>query len=59
MSKEEQELFDFMLQSHSEQEWNDNCDTIKRKFNGYPDYWYSTCIVSGLLGSLQIEWKQK
>lgn len=38
-----------MRSSRNKQEWNDNCNTVKAKCNGYPSFWFSEIIVSGLL----------
>ena len=39
-----------MASSASEIEWNANCDTVKSAFGGdYPELWYHTIILSGLL----------
>lgn len=44
-----QEVINLMGSSRNEREWNDNCDTVKRKCNGYPDFWYATIVMSGLM----------
>lgn len=41
-----------MLSSKSEQEWNDNTDAVKHANNGFPSFWYSEIILSGLAGSV-------
>lgn len=38
-----------MAASTSEEDWNSNCDTVKRAHNGYPEDWYVRIIASGLL----------
>jgi hypothetical protein len=47
MKKEE--VLSLMRSSKNSQEWNDNCDKIKKAHDGgYPDYWYAEVIASGL-----------
>jgi hypothetical protein len=47
MTKEE--VVDLMKSSKNTQEWNSNCDTVKTAHDGqYPDYWFTTMIMSGL-----------
>lgn len=45
----EQEVVDLMKSSKSQQEWNQNCDKVKAACGGYPDFWYSAIVLSGLL----------
>ncbi len=47
---QQQDVIDLMLSSKSEAEWNDNCDKVKAEFGGYPDFWYVTIILDGILG---------
>lgn len=44
----EQEVKDLMRSSKDEAEWNINCDKVKAVFGGYPDFWYTAIILSGL-----------
>lgn len=44
----EQEVVALLESSTSAQEWNENCDKIKRACGGYPPYWWSKVIQSGL-----------
>jgi len=45
----EKQVIELMSSSKNESEWNDNCDKVKEACNGYPDFWYNTIILSGLL----------
>lgn len=45
-----------MESSRSEQEWNDNCDAVKAEFGGYPNWWYPTIIMSGVLKRVSARW---
>lgn len=59
MNKEQ--VIELMRSSTSKDEWNNNCDTIKRECGGYPFYWYDEIVKSGLIdevlgeGSSQIK----
>ena len=37
-----------MLSSKTEKEWNDNCDKVKKEFNGYPEWWYAEIVISNI-----------
>lgn len=51
MTKEE--CIALMKSSRNDQEWNENCDKVKKAHGGgYPDYWYSTFIVSGMINEI-------
>lgn len=45
----EQEVVALMESSKSETEWNRNADQVKEKCGGYPAFWYSAIVLSGLL----------
>ena len=44
----QEEVVKLMESSKSEQEWNDNCDKVKKACGGYPPYWFAAINVSGL-----------
>jgi hypothetical protein len=44
-----EEATKLMESSKTEQEWNDNCDKVKKAFNGYPDFWFQDIQLSGLM----------
>jgi hypothetical protein len=45
----QEEVIDLMKSSKNSQEWNANCDTVKKAHdNNYPNYWYPEIILSGL-----------
>lgn len=50
------QVISLMESSKSEAEWNENCDKVKKACNGYPDYWFSDIIVSGLAARVQATW---
>ena len=52
----EQEVVDLMKSSNSEDEWTTNCDVVKEKFGGYPDFWYTATIASGLVDETRAKW---
>ena len=39
----------FMATSRNEAEWNDNCDAVKAANKGYPNFWFDTIVLSGLM----------
>lgn len=45
-----------MESSKSEAEWNTNCDKVKAACGGYPDFWYSTIVSSGLASRVSASW---
>lgn len=51
-----EEVIALMESSQSEQEWNDNCDKVKKACSGYPDFWYPAVILSGLLSKVAARW---
>lgn len=51
---EREEVKSLMKSSKNEQEWNNNCDKVKKAFNGYPDFWYMDIISSGLKDETRI-----
>jgi hypothetical protein len=46
------EVIALMSTSKSEEEWNNNCDEVKRRCGGYPSFWYSTIVISGLMAQI-------
>ena len=52
----ETEVLNLMRSSKSEAEWNDNCDIVKKKCDGYPGFWFGLMIVSGELAEIQNNW---
>lgn len=55
----EAEVVALMESSKSEDEWNDNCDRVKRACGGYPSFWYKAIIISGLYGRAAASWRAK
>lgn len=45
----EQEVLDLMKSSKNGDEWNTNCDAVKKACGGYPDYWWEKVIKTGLM----------
>ena len=43
-----------MLSSKSLQEWNGNCDKVKKEFNGYPEWWYAEIFESNIAKAMQM-----
>ena len=44
----EQRVVELMRSSNSEDEWNTNCDKVKKACGGYPPFWYKAIIQSGV-----------
>lgn len=60
----EQQVVDLMLSSKTEEEWNQNCDTVKRAFPNrgrpdYPPFWFKAIILSGILTKKSQEFEVK
>jgi hypothetical protein len=52
----QQQVVDLMSSATSESDWNDKCDQVKDSCNGYPSFWYSAIILSGLASKVQANW---
>jgi hypothetical protein len=51
MTKEE--CIALMKSSRDDNEWNHNCAKVKAAHGGgYPNYWYSTFIASGMINEI-------
>lgn len=50
------EVKTLMESSKSEIEWNANCDKVKRTCGGYPEFWFSLIVLSGLSARVQATW---
>lgn len=49
----ESEGVELMKGSKTKDEWNANCDKVKKASGGqYPSWWYQKIILSGLMASL-------
>jgi len=44
------EVVELMESSRTPEEWNANCDKVKRACDGYPDFWFAAVVSSGLAG---------
>jgi hypothetical protein len=54
---DKQEVTNLMSSSVNEDDWNKNCDIVKKAFNGqYPPFWYSAVIASGTLSKCREKW---
>lgn len=47
----------YMSQATSEQDWNNRCDAVKRANGGYPDFWYATIVLSGVMSATSQNWR--
>ena len=53
---DKQEVVNLMKSSKSENEWDANCDKVKAACDGYPDFWYSNIVMSGLFNDVSSKW---
>lgn len=54
-----QEQLDMMASSQSEDEWNMNCERVKKAHGGqYPPDWFMKVILSGLLTKTRTNWSK-
>tara|TARA_B100001964_G_C13672514_1_gene353969 strand:- start:73 stop:270 length:198 start_codon:yes stop_codon:yes gene_type:complete len=42
------QVVELMKGSKSEIEWNTNCNKVKKACGGYPDFWYTAIVLSGI-----------
>jgi len=49
-----EDVLKLMRSRKKENEWSNNCDIIIKEFNGFPDFWYNSIIISGLLKEVRI-----
>lgn len=56
----EKDLFQFMAEAKTAKKWEENADKVKAAYgNQYPNFWYKTVILSGLLAMLQSHWPDR
>jgi hypothetical protein len=53
----EEETIKLMASSKSEREWNANCDIVKGRHGGYPEYWYRAIMIGGVYDRTRAGWK--
>lgn len=51
-----EEVIKLMKSSESEAEWNENCDKVREACGGWPAFWWSTIIGSGLASDIATKW---
>lgn len=52
----QQQVVDLMASSRNSEEWNANADAVKEACGGYPGFWYSAIMLSGLGHRVQQSW---
>ena len=53
------EVVKLMESSTSEDEWNANCDQVKKaNGGGYPAFWYETIVSSGVFAAALAVWSK-
>jgi hypothetical protein len=50
------DVIEMMQSSRSESEWNANCDKVKTAFEGYPEWWFTAIVASGVMSRTQLSW---
>ena len=53
---DQQEVVALMESSTSEAEWNQNCDKVKAACGGYPPFWFSAILQSGVAKRTSAKW---
>ena len=51
------EVVDLMTSATSEKDWNSKADQVKEACEGYPSFWFSSIILSGLADRVRTGWK--
>jgi len=52
----EASVIELMETSQSPEQWDANCDTVKERCNGYPDFWWASIINSGVADKIMSRW---
>lgn len=52
----EQQVVDLMESSMAEADWNANADKVKSACSGYPSFWYSAIVLSGISAKTAAKW---
>jgi hypothetical protein len=52
----QQQVIHLMSSATSESDWNDKCGQVKTACNGYPDFWFSSIVPSGLVDRVSAKW---
>jgi len=47
-----------MQNATSEQDWDERCDRVKAANGGYPEFWFRTIIMSGLVSEVELRWSR-
>jgi len=51
------ECVDLLENCDSETDWSNACDLIKKAHSGgYPDWWYQTVVIDGLINKIRAKW---
>jgi hypothetical protein len=46
---DEKQVVDLMKSSKTKVEWEKNCDYVKAQCGGYPSFWFSAIVLSGVM----------
>jgi len=50
------EVVTLMKSSKSEIEWNRNANKVKKACSGYPNFWFTEIVISGVMATTQDSW---
>ena len=51
------EVLILMKSSQSESEWNKNVNIVKKSCGGFPSFWFTDIVESGLLKKIAKKWE--
>ena len=51
-----EEVVTLMSSSQTRDEWNSNCNAVKKRCGGYPEFWYAAITQSGLADRIAAKW---
>ena len=52
----EESVVEYMKLSSSARDWDNRCDEVKRVNEGYPTFWYSAIMLSGVATAITAKW---
>jgi len=52
----QQQVVTLMESSQTEDEWNKNCNKVKKACKGYPSFWYKSIVLSGVADRTARKW---
>lgn len=49
-------VIELMQSSKDVVEWNANCDKVKKANEGYPTFWFTEVVLSGVMAETKSNW---